>query len=223
MFPSHLTTIPHSFTVISDVPGPRKLPPDPSDPATWYSRGEVAKLIGVSSSTVVNLEGRRLHPVLDSRGVHRFNPNEIHALETKTKARTRTRAPSPGEIEAGVLTLLSEGCTKIECCTRLHVPMREVQRIWEESQRSFEDAEEAKKKAEVRARYEQRQAHAAELAMRERIERLKVERQRLIADGEVAKQIKASLRSIGIKPERKRKADSESPSEDEAGTAPTDE
>jgi len=201
---------------------PRKVPPDPSDPATWYTRGEVAKLIGVSSTSVINLEGRRLHPVVDERGYHRFNPNEVHALETKAKARTRTRNPTPGEIEAGVLTLLAEGCTKIECCTRLLVPMREVQRIWEESQRSFEDATEERKKAEVRARHEARQAHAAELAMRERIEKLKVERQRLIADGEVAKQIKATLRSIGIKPERKRKVDGEPATEDEADNGPSD-
>jgi hypothetical protein len=201
---------------------PRKVPPDPSDPATWYTRGEVAKLIGVSSTSVINLEGRRLHPVVDERGYHRFNPNEVHALETKAKARTRTRNPTPGEIEAGVLTLLAEGCTKIECCTRLHVPMREVQRIWEESRRSFEDATEERKKAEVRARHEARQAHAAELAMRERIERLKVERQRLIADGEVAKQIKTALRSIGIKPERKQRTDVESPTEDAAASSGND-
>ena len=195
--------------------GPRRIPPDPANPSTWYTRGEVAKLLGVSVTSISNLEkARRLHPQLDDKGYHRFNPNEVHALETKHRVRTKTHAPTPGEIEAGVLTLLQEGCSKVECCQRLHVPMREIQRIWEESQRTFEDAAELRRRGEVRARHEARQAHAAELAMRERIERLKVERQRLIADGEVAKQIKASLRSIGIKPPRKT---SESPHEEEAG------
>lgn len=194
--------------------GPRRIPPDPGNPATWYTRGEVAKLLGVSVTSISNLEkARRLHPQLDDKGYHRFNPNEVHALETKHRVRTKTRAPTPGEVEAGVVTLLQEGCSKVEVCQRLHVPMREIQRIWEEAQRSFEDAAELRRKAEVRNRYERRQQHASELAMRERIERLKVERQRLIADGEVAKQIKAALRTVGIKPPRK--MSSESPHEEE--------
>jgi len=202
----------------------RVIPPDPTKPETWFTRGEVAVILGCSVRTVERLENKRLHPFIDTKGVHRFNPNEVHAISHKARGTARSiEPPKPGDIAAAVFDLLAEGKSKREIVVQLHIEPREVQRLWEEYSTGFEDAAEGKRRSEVRARYEARKQHEAELAMRERIERLKVERQRLIADGEVAKQIKASLRSIGIKPERKRKADSESPSEDEAGTEPTDE
>lgn len=200
----------------------RKIPLDISDPTTWFTRSEVAKLLKCSLTTVVSMDGNRLHPFVDIKGVHRYNPVEVRSVEVRDHRKMQRHAPTRGDLEAAATRLIREGKSKLDIVEQLGMPYDDVQTIWEKSQVSFEDAAEAKRKLEVRRRHEARQQHAAELAMRERIERLKVDRQRLIADGEVAKQIKATLRSIGIKPERKRKADSESPTEtettDDAGT-----
>lgn len=192
----------------------RVIPPDPAKPETWFTRGEAAALLGCSVRTVERLENKRLHPYLDIKGIHRFNPNEVHAIQHRARGRARSlEPPKPGDIAAAVFDMLTEGKSKREIVVQLHVEPREVQRLWEEWSHDFKAAAEEKQKAEVRARHEARQAQAAELAMRERIERLKVERQRLIADGEVAKQIKATLRSIGVKPERRARTDVEAPTE----------
>jgi hypothetical protein len=213
----------NTVPVAMSRPLKRVIPPEPTKPETWFTRGEVAVILGCSVRTVERLENKRLHPFIDTKGVHRFNPNEVHAIHHKARGNARSiEPPKPGDIAAAVFDLLAEGKNKREIVVQLHIEPREVQRLWEEYSTGFEDAAEAKRKSEVRARYESRKQHESELAMRERVEKLKVERQRLIADGEVAKQIKASLKSIGIKPPRTRKVDSESPSEEETGPASTD-
>ena len=44
------------------------------------TRQQVATRLGKSLATVRRLEGVRLRPVQDSRGVHRFDPDEVEAL-----------------------------------------------------------------------------------------------------------------------------------------------
>jgi hypothetical protein len=44
------------------------------------TRQQVAKRLGKSLATVRRLEGSRLHPVADTRGVHHFDPDEVEAL-----------------------------------------------------------------------------------------------------------------------------------------------
>jgi hypothetical protein len=195
----------------------RKVPVDVGEPNTWLTRSEVAKLLKCSTTTIFNMDGNRLHPFVDIKGVHRYNPVEVRGVEVRDHRKMQRHTPTRGDLEAAATRLIREGKSKLDIVEQLGMPYDDVQTIWEKSQMSFEDAAEAKRKAEVRQRYEARQQRSAELAMRERIERLKVDRQRLIADGEVAKQIKATLRSIGIKPERKRKVEDESPDEDETG------
>jgi hypothetical protein len=52
--------------------------------------------------------------------------------------------------------------SKVEIVRQLHLEPREVQRLWEEWSTGFEDSAEAKMKAELRARHETRQRHAAD-------------------------------------------------------------
>jgi len=44
------------------------------------TRQQVATRLGKSLATVRRLEGVRLRPVQDARGVHRFDPDEVEAL-----------------------------------------------------------------------------------------------------------------------------------------------
>ena len=44
------------------------------------TRQQVAKRLRKSLATVRRLEGVRLHPIQDGRGVHRFDPAEVEAL-----------------------------------------------------------------------------------------------------------------------------------------------
>jgi len=44
------------------------------------TRQQVAKRLGKSLATVRRLEGVRLRPTQDSRGVHHFDPDEVEAL-----------------------------------------------------------------------------------------------------------------------------------------------
>jgi Helix-turn-helix domain len=44
------------------------------------TRQQVAKRLGRSVATVRRLEGGRLRPTQDSRGVHQFDPDEVDAL-----------------------------------------------------------------------------------------------------------------------------------------------
>jgi hypothetical protein len=44
------------------------------------TRGQVAKRLGKSVATVRRLEGRELHPRRDTKGVLRFDPEEVEAV-----------------------------------------------------------------------------------------------------------------------------------------------
>lgn len=44
------------------------------------TRKQVARRLGKSVATVRRLEGHLLHPSRDSRGIHRFDPNEVESL-----------------------------------------------------------------------------------------------------------------------------------------------
>lgn len=50
------------------------------------TRQQVAKRLGKSLATVRRLEGVRLRPVQDGRGVHRFDPAEVEALASDIEA-----------------------------------------------------------------------------------------------------------------------------------------
>ena len=209
------------------MPRTRKVALDIANPATWFTRGEVAKLLKCSTTTICRLDGKRLHPITDVDGVHRYNPIEVRGIEIRDQRRAQRHARTQGELEAAVVDLITQGRSKLDIVRQLAVTLDDVQRIWEKSQQSFEDTEEAKRNAERRARHEARQLHAAELASRERIEKLRIEKERTRADTQAQKDLAKMLRKSLGQLARERKVEDESPDEDEtgsvAGTAPTDE
>jgi Fe-S oxidoreductase len=156
-----------------------------------------------------------LHPITDVEGVHRYNPVEVRGIEIRDQRKPQRHAPTQGELEAAAIDLIVQGKSKLDIVRQLALPMKEVQRIWEEAQQSFEDAAEEKRRAAVRTRHEARMREEADRKSRERIAQMRVDRAHEMADTETAKQVQKMMRSLGVKPVRARKADSESPTETE--------
>lgn len=121
-----------------------RIAPDPVDPTTWYTRTEVGRILGVSSVTIANYEKRkRLHPTIDARGVHRFDPAEVRTLLTHPIRNKRDHAPirHPGELEACVYSMLSQGFNRREIVLRLMITSDDADKYYEKWKcETFEDA-----------------------------------------------------------------------------------
>jgi len=84
------------------------------------TRRQVAKRLGKSLATVRRLEGNRLHPVRDVRGVHHFDPDEVEALAQ--------------DVLDGAVTLWQElsaapGVSGIHTCPNCHELERCISRL----------------------------------------------------------------------------------------------
>lgn len=74
---------------------------DEGQVAIGLVRAEVAARLGRSIAAVRRLEGDRLYPIADSRGVWRFDPAEVDALAATMAPRSaRTSAPASEEARA---------------------------------------------------------------------------------------------------------------------------
>jgi hypothetical protein len=121
----------------------RLAPPEPNDVETWYTRTEVAKMLGSSQSSVYVLEKKgKLHPQLDSQARHRFDPGEVRALVNRTDTPGKAaRARSPGELEAAAFALLEQGKSRKELVMSLCITADDAQQLWKKWKQNFEDAE----------------------------------------------------------------------------------
>jgi hypothetical protein len=54
------------------------------------TRDDVAKRLDVSISTVRRLEGTRLHPLIDDKGVRRFEASDVERLAKELQAEQRS-------------------------------------------------------------------------------------------------------------------------------------
>jgi transposase len=54
------------------------------------TRDDVAKRLDVSISTVRRLEGTRLHPLIDGKGVRRFKASDVERLAKEIEAEQRS-------------------------------------------------------------------------------------------------------------------------------------
>ncbi len=54
---------------------------------TMLTRSQVARRLGRSLATVRRAEGKALHPTVDGRGVHQFDPVEVDALADRLTGR----------------------------------------------------------------------------------------------------------------------------------------
>src|SRR5262245_16674590 len=122
------------------------LPAEKRVAATRLTRSQVASRLGVSVSTVRRLEGERLHPIVDDKGVRWFDENEVAALaaelvndsnpkQSRTPTPSKPRTPDPrsaGEIASLVFERLEQRQSLAEIVIGLRVEPETVRALFEQ-------------------------------------------------------------------------------------------
>lgn len=90
--------------------------------APCWTRHEVAEHLGISIATVRRMEGRKLHPVPDARGVRRFDADEVRALRAERTTRPASKREHHGELAARVFEQFAGGADlrRIVVTVRVH-------------------------------------------------------------------------------------------------------
>jgi hypothetical protein len=105
------------------------------------TRDDVAKRLDVSISTVRRLEGTRLHPLIDDKGVRRFKASDVERLAKELQAEQRSprnarqavvrAAEMPkGELAALVFERLEQRHSLSEIVIALRVPPEDVRELY---------------------------------------------------------------------------------------------
>jgi hypothetical protein len=96
------------------------------------TRGEVARRLGLSLSTVRRMEGVQLKPIVGERGVRYFEETEIQAVLVRVR---RTRVPvdegANGALAAAAFTLFRKGADVIAVVTELREPPERIEGLFE--------------------------------------------------------------------------------------------
>ena len=89
------------------------------------TRGEVARRLGLSLSTVRRMEGVQLKPIVGERGVRYFEETEIQTVLVRVR---RTRVPvderTDGTLAAAAFTRFRNGADVVAVVTELRVARR---------------------------------------------------------------------------------------------------
>jgi len=134
-------------------PEKRRGPPDPKNSDTWYTRGEVAEILGCSCGTIRRFEGKKLHPVVDKNGIHRFPPAEVHAQRFHDQRMPKgplREQPSDGEIAAAAFHMFAAEKTRTEVVIALRITPQRVDDLWAEYSIGYEAAAAKRKQEQVR-------------------------------------------------------------------------
>jgi len=115
----------------------------PVQPRCTLTRSDVAARLGVSVSTVRRLEWDRLHPELDDRGVHRFDPAEVDALALKpaVAAGRARRTSTAGRIAAKVFRMFERGHDIAAIVIETRQPPTAVRQLYHEWSTSLQAGE----------------------------------------------------------------------------------
>lgn len=107
---------------------------DPNDqmarPGRRLTRSDVARRLGVTTTTVRRLEGTTLHPEIGDDGVRLFTRDEVERL-----AHARAAKPAPeatGEVAAEAFRLFRQGYDLAEIVMRLKQPPAAIRRLFDE-------------------------------------------------------------------------------------------
>lgn len=140
----------------------RTTPARHNDPDTWYTRSEVGAILAVTSETVRLLEKNGVFTsFLDSRGLHRIDPDELDRyqrtlLHKKTRANPLASPRGVGDIAAEAFKLFELGATKREVVMRLAITPQRAMKLWTHWREGFEETAERQRNdadaAERRAR-----------------------------------------------------------------------
>ena len=130
-------------------------------PSNHWTRGEVAKHLGVSVSTIRRMEGRALHPAVDEQGVRRFEVAEVRAVYEERVHRPLTKRDSEGETASRVFELLKRGAGPREVVVSAKVHPRVVRELYAEWLVSLRDGEMRRQQAELDAEDRRERARSA--------------------------------------------------------------
>jgi len=108
------------------------------DPATHgplsgrlLTRGQVARRLGMSLSSVRRMEGEQLKPIVDARGVHHFEETEIQAVFVRVR---RARAPhddrADGALAAAAFALFRSGADVIAVVKELREAPERIEALF---------------------------------------------------------------------------------------------
>jgi hypothetical protein len=121
------------------------------------SRAHVASQLGISTSSVRRLEGDRLHPVLDGRGVWRFDPAEVGALAPALRTSGAMLAPTDpvaraaarrGRLAARVFRMFAADMGLAQIVVSTRQPPETIRELYREWTTSLDEAEWARRAAE---------------------------------------------------------------------------
>ncbi|HKO52270.1 MAG TPA: hypothetical protein VJV79_31395 [Polyangiaceae bacterium] len=107
---------------------------DPAEPAglsgTLLTRGQVARRLGTSLSTVRRMEGEQLRPIIGPRGVHYFEETEIQAVFVRVR---RSRMPdnerADGTLAAAAFALFQRGADVVAVVKELREAPEKVESL----------------------------------------------------------------------------------------------
>lgn len=96
------------------------------------TRGQVARRLGLSLSTVRRMEGIQLKPIVGERGVRYFEETEIQTVLVRVR---RTRMPddehADGTLAAAAFTLFRNGADVVAVVTELREAPETIERLFE--------------------------------------------------------------------------------------------
>lgn len=139
--------------------GVRYVAPRHDDPTTWLSRGEAAKLLGITTVSVLRLDkSGALHPIRDFRNDARYDPDEINAYSVAHPRRGRGIL-SDGDLTAEAVKLLEQGRNRRELVVELRITFARADELYREwAHGDFETALAAHARAETRRAQQREQA-----------------------------------------------------------------
>jgi hypothetical protein len=161
-------------------PRKRTAQPDIKKPETWYTRIEVARMLGTRVGAVRGLDGVRLHPVLVD-GFYRYPPAEVALLQARRKPKgddISTPPVSLGDIAAVAFGMLNDGACRQDLVMQLRIPPAQAQELYEEWRLDFHTATVLRQQQTVAAKFEK--AATDERTERERKRTERLERLRLM-------------------------------------------
>lgn len=186
-------------------PSKRVLAPDTGDVGSWYTRGEVGKILGCCRATVQRLDGTRLHPVADERGVARYHPAEVHAIRHHDGRKPiESGVRTKGQIAAAVFKMLDDGASRRDIVVALEIEPDDVQKLFRQwLAASCDEAEEISRREETqRLRREETEKRERE----QQLEREQARERRALALGALIPTAKPASSSKAEKSDKGEKA-----------------
>jgi hypothetical protein len=110
------------------------------------TRVQVAKRLGISTSSVRRLEWDQLHPAVDARGVHRFDPAEVDRVARPHRSRIggapgRKKSPRRGRLAAEVFRMFGRHMTLAQIVVATKQPPALVRNLYREWSTSLDEGE----------------------------------------------------------------------------------